>query len=148
MNSPMNALTIQLLEWISNHPRTYAEALDAWQTSCPRLSIWEDACIAGLIALSVLGFARSRFPHPGESGSRNNIRGPGYFGIDLALRKSWNVTEKSKLNFSWQVYNVTNSVRFDAANAFPTIDSAGSFGKYSNTLTRPRVLEFSLRYSF
>ena len=49
MNSPMNALTIQLLEWISNHPRTYAEALDAWQTSCPRLSIWEDACIAGLI---------------------------------------------------------------------------------------------------
>ena len=89
-----------------------------------------------------------RFPHPGESGSRNNIRGPGYFGIDLALRKSWNITEKSKLNFSWQVYNVTNSLRFDAANAFPTIDSAGSFGKYSNTLTRPRVLEFSLRYSF
>jgi hypothetical protein len=49
MNPPMNALTIQLLEWISNHPRTYAEALDAWRTSCPRLSIWEDACIAGLI---------------------------------------------------------------------------------------------------
>jgi hypothetical protein len=45
----MNALTIQLLEWISNHPRTYAEALEAWRTSCPRLSIWEDACIAGLI---------------------------------------------------------------------------------------------------
>ena len=49
MNPPMNALTIQLLEWISNHPRTYTEALDAWRTSCPRLSIWEDACIAGLI---------------------------------------------------------------------------------------------------
>jgi hypothetical protein len=49
MNPPMNALTIQLLEWIANQPRTYAEALDAWRTSCPRLSIWEDACIAGLI---------------------------------------------------------------------------------------------------
>jgi hypothetical protein len=49
MNSSMNALTVQLLEWISNHPRTYAEALEAWRTSCPRLSIWEDACIAGLI---------------------------------------------------------------------------------------------------
>jgi hypothetical protein len=49
MNPPTNALTIQLLEWISNHPRTYAEALEAWRTSCPRLSIWEDACIAGLI---------------------------------------------------------------------------------------------------
>ena len=49
MTQPANALTIQLLEWISNHPRTYAEALDAWRTSCPRLSIWEDACIDGLI---------------------------------------------------------------------------------------------------
>jgi hypothetical protein len=49
MSQPMNALTIQLLEWISNQPRTYAEALDAWRTSCPRLSIWEDACIDGLI---------------------------------------------------------------------------------------------------
>lgn len=89
-----------------------------------------------------------RFPHPGESGSRNNIRGPGFFGIDMGLRKSWSLTERSKLFFSWQVYNVTNSVRFDAANAFPTIDSAGSFGKYSNTLTRPRVMEFALRLSF
>jgi Carboxypeptidase regulatory-like domain len=89
-----------------------------------------------------------RFPHPGESGSRNNIRGPGYFGIDLGLRKAWTLTERTNLLFSWQVYNVTNSVRFDAANAFPTIDSAGSFGKYSNTLTRPRVMEFALRLSF
>ena len=85
---------------------------------------------------------------PGESGSRNNIRGQGYFGIDLGLRKAWTLTERTNLLFSWQVYNVTNSVRFDAANAFPTIDSAGSFGKYSNTLTRPRVMEFALRLSF
>jgi hypothetical protein len=32
-----------------NHPRTYGEAMDAWRTSCPRLSIWEDAIAAGLI---------------------------------------------------------------------------------------------------
>ena len=53
MNPPTNALTLQLLEWISNQPRTYAETLEAWQTSCPRLSIWEDACIAGLIDCAV-----------------------------------------------------------------------------------------------
>jgi hypothetical protein len=92
--------------------------------------------------------ANWRFPFPGESGDRNNLRGPGFFGIDMGLRKSWAITERSNLAFSWQVYNVTNSVRFDAANAFPTIDSAGSFGKYSNTLTRPRVMEFALRLSF
>jgi hypothetical protein len=49
------ALTLQLLEWISSQPRTYAEVLDAWRTTCPRLSIWEDACIDGLIAYDPYG---------------------------------------------------------------------------------------------
>ncbi len=89
-----------------------------------------------------------RFPFPGESGNRNNLRGPGYFGIDMAVRKSWKFTERQALLFTWDVYNITNSVRFDAANTFPVIDTSGSFGKYANTLTRPRVIEFALRYSF
>lgn len=46
---PAAHLRLQLLEWITARPRTYAEVLDAWRTSCPRLSIWEDACIDGLI---------------------------------------------------------------------------------------------------
>jgi hypothetical protein len=46
---PAVHLRRQLLEWISERPRTYAEVLDAWRTSCPRMSIWEDACIDGLI---------------------------------------------------------------------------------------------------
>jgi hypothetical protein len=50
MDDPNSALTLQLLEWISSRPRTYAEVLEAWRTTCPRLSIWEDACIDGLIA--------------------------------------------------------------------------------------------------
>jgi hypothetical protein len=89
-----------------------------------------------------------RFPFPGESGDRNNLRGPGYFGIDMAVRKSWRFTERQALSFTWDVYNITNSVRFDAANILPAIDTSGSFGKYANTLTRPRVMEFALRYSF
>jgi hypothetical protein len=89
-----------------------------------------------------------RFPFPGESGDRNNLRGPGYFGIDMAVRKSWRFTERQALSFTWDVYNITNSVRFDAANILPAIDTSGNFGKYANTLTRPRVMEFALRYSF
>ena len=46
---PALHLRRQLLEWIAAKPRTYAETIDAWRTSCPRLSIWEDACIDGLI---------------------------------------------------------------------------------------------------
>lgn len=48
-SNPNRALTIQLLQWIADRPRSYAETLDAWRTSCPRLSIWEDALAAGLI---------------------------------------------------------------------------------------------------
>lgn len=49
MPDPTSALTLQLLEWISDHPRPYAEVLEAWRSTCPRLTIWEDACIDGLI---------------------------------------------------------------------------------------------------
>jgi hypothetical protein len=49
MTEPTKALTLQLLEWIADHPRRYDEALEVWRTTCPRLSIWEDACIDGLI---------------------------------------------------------------------------------------------------
>jgi len=48
---PTTALKLQLLEWLVREPRTYGEALEAWKTTCPRLSIWEDACIEGLIDL-------------------------------------------------------------------------------------------------
>ncbi len=49
MPDPARALTLQLLEWISDRPRRYSEVVDAWRSTCPRLSIWEDACIDGLI---------------------------------------------------------------------------------------------------
>lgn len=49
MTTPHSSLTLQLLEWIADKPRTYAELMEAWKTSCPRLSIWEDACAAGLV---------------------------------------------------------------------------------------------------
>ena len=44
-----SALTRQLLEWLAERPRTYAETLEAWKTSCPRLTIWEDAVKGGFV---------------------------------------------------------------------------------------------------
>ena len=44
-----NALTLQFLAWLSERPRSYAETMAAWRTSCPRLSVWEDALEAGLV---------------------------------------------------------------------------------------------------
>ena len=49
---PAAALVLQLLEWIADRPRTYAEVIEVWRTSCPRLTIWEDACGDGLTRAS------------------------------------------------------------------------------------------------
>jgi hypothetical protein len=91
-----------------------------------------------------------RATYPGEAGQRNNFRGPGYFGIDTGIGKTWKPKESQELRFSWEVFNVTNSVRFDAAEAVANESLVGlsTFGKYIQTLTTPRVMQFGLRYSF
>jgi Carboxypeptidase regulatory-like domain len=88
------------------------------------------------------------YPFPGQVGARNVLRGPGYFTVDTAVRKTWNITERQSLTFSAEAFNLTNSVRFDTFSALPEIDISGSFGNYTHTLNGPRVMEFALRYSF
>ncbi len=48
----VNAPTIQLLEWLSERPRSYAETIEVWKTSCPRLSVWEDALADDLVRVA------------------------------------------------------------------------------------------------
>ncbi len=43
------ALVRDLVAWVAAAPRPYAEVMEAWRTSCPRLTIWEDAVDAGLV---------------------------------------------------------------------------------------------------
>jgi len=47
----VSPLTRDLLDWIASTPRTYRETMEAWRTSCPRLSIWEDAVGDGLVQI-------------------------------------------------------------------------------------------------
>ena len=42
-------LTLELLAWVSVRPRTYAETMEVWRTTCPRHSVWEDALTDGLV---------------------------------------------------------------------------------------------------
>jgi hypothetical protein len=66
------------------------------------------------------------------------------------LPKEWRVKESQAVSFSWEAFNVTNAVRFDAALASNNFDltSSTNFCVYSSTLTQPRVMQFMLRYSF
>jgi Carboxypeptidase regulatory-like domain len=85
---------------------------------------------------------------PGEVGVRNSIRGPGYFGVDMGLNKTFRITENHQVRFSWETFNVFNSVRFDSLTASTAIDTSTTFGNFTKTLTVPRVMQFALRYSF
>ncbi|NGM19327.1 hypothetical protein G3576_04820 [Roseomonas stagni] len=43
-------LVLDLVEWVAARPRPYAEVIEAWRTSCPRLTVWEEASDRALIA--------------------------------------------------------------------------------------------------
>ena len=42
-------LVLDLVEWIEKRPRAYRDVMDAWKTSCPRLTVWEDAVDQGYL---------------------------------------------------------------------------------------------------
>ena len=80
MKDPVEALIVDLLDWVGPGERRYADVLDVWRTSCPRLPVWEEAQARGflehrhtpgqfaMVSLSALGRAhleaarRSRAP--------------------------------------------------------------------------------------
>ncbi|MDQ3412457.1 MAG: hypothetical protein M3509_10115 [Chloroflexota bacterium] len=47
----VNPLMLDFLTWLDRGPRSYADAMEAWRTSCPRFTIWEDAIEDGLCRL-------------------------------------------------------------------------------------------------
>jgi hypothetical protein len=96
-----------------------------------------------------------RLAYPGESGQRNNLRGPGTFSIDASLGKDWKLTEGKDLSFRWETFNITNTPRFDVGtmqfngvNSNNTLATAATFGNFVSTLDKPRLMEFALRFTF
>jgi len=96
-----------------------------------------------------------RFDYPGEGGTRNMLRGDGYFSIDLSVAKAWNMpwSHDQRLWFRWDTFNLTNTPRFDVGNVnmFPDIQT--TFGTYDGTYATcdgnaGRCMQFSLRYEF
>ncbi len=47
IRTDLDPLILDLLEWIGREPRSYADVIDTWRTSCPRLTVWEDAMDRG-----------------------------------------------------------------------------------------------------
>jgi hypothetical protein len=95
-----------------------------------------------------------RYPYPGENGQRNAFRGDGYFEQDASLAKAWKLHESHTVRFAWEVFNISNSSRFDTSPISSlgglnnTVTSGLGFGVYSHQLVQSRKQQFSLRYDF
>ncbi len=89
-----------------------------------------------------------RLPYPGETGERNKFRGDGYLDLDSGLTKTWGLGRYGNLVFAWEVYNVTNSNRFDPFSIGSGL-TGGNLGVASSRCSpAPRRMQFSLRYDF
>ena len=159
-----------LARWTSGFPFTVDNG-NFWATN------WDEQGIGQMVARPQIGHHRDpntgavsvfadpvaafndfRHPFPGESGSRNVVRGDGYAGLDMALSKRWKMPwESHSLQFRWEVFNVPNLHRFNvlsglgtsACNCIASLEQAApSFGAYTGLLTSPRVMQFALRYEF
>lgn len=89
-------------------------------------------------------------PLPGESGSRNPIRGDGFVNTDMELSKFWKMpfNENHQLRLSADMFNVFNTKRFDVQSLQLGLDHQASFGTYQRLLTQPRIMQFGLEYAF
>ncbi|MBZ5571690.1 MAG: carboxypeptidase-like regulatory domain-containing protein [Acidobacteriia bacterium] len=158
-----------LMRWTSGFPFTVDNG-NFWPTD------WDEQGIANMVvkprtghfkqstgAVSVFANPATAFtdfahPFPGQSGSRNAVRGDGFVGVDMALAKRWQMPwESQSLQFRWETFNLFNQVRFNALSGLGTQACAciaslqqvpGTFGNYTGLLTQPRVMQFALRYEF
>jgi hypothetical protein len=76
MADSTDPLVLDLVEWIAREPRTYSEAIEAWRTSCPRLTIWEDAVDHGYVTRETIAGAgvKVMLTEDGEKFLRDNGR--------------------------------------------------------------------------
>src|SRR6266568_4276049 len=106
------------------------------------------------IAEGVTTGSPMRLPYPGEAGMRNKFRSDGIFGVDSTVSKGWNLTERAKMKFAWEVYNITNTTRMDAGsynnNGFGNALTYPGFGVYVQRLGDRtfRRMQFGLRVDF
>jgi hypothetical protein len=92
--------------------------------------------------------AAMSFPqHGASSGSRNVLRGPGFWNVDTSVLKNFRLpwSDTQRLQFRWESYNAFNHNVFNLPNA--NISST-LFGQITSSATAPREMQFALRFEF
>jgi Carboxypeptidase regulatory-like domain len=94
-----------------------------------------------------------RFALPGEVGFRNMLRGDGYIGADIGVGKAFELPANQRLRFRWEIFNLTNTQRFNTSDVSMTPDTTSTFGRYNSVLgtcdgRAGRCMQASLKYEF
>jgi len=155
-----------VVRWTSGFPFTvdngqfwatdWDEQGSAMLVGHPKTGVFKDPVTGVVSVFANPAAALNDFVHPfpGQSGTRNGLRGAGYASWDMALNKTWKLPwESQSLQFRWEVFNVANLTRFNVlaglGDGAPSLQqSPGTFGAYAGLLTNPRVMQFALRYQF
>ena len=83
MSDPVDALVLDLLEWIGPGARPYPEVIDTWRTSCPRLPVWEEANARGYI----------EHRHAEGAGTLVSVSPSGRAVLDAQRRTNWSMPD-------------------------------------------------------
>lgn len=154
-----------LMRWTSGLPVTVDNGFSAFPTNFEmegnanqiapvKTGVFFPNGIPNIFSNGINAINSFTYAYAGQSGQRDEIRGDGYFGIDMGLSKRWIMpwNEKHSVQFRWEVFNITNTARFDVQSALLSNslsnDSASTFGNYSGLLTNPRIVQFGIRYEF
>jgi len=113
----------------SNAPLLYPALCDSTQSD-PSVTPNSNYCVTGF----------------GDLG-RNIYRGPYQQNWDFSLIKNFHLTERQSIRFTTDFFNIWNHANF--SNPVSTdVENPGSFGFITSTKGVPRLIQFSLRYSF
>ena len=109
---------------------------------------------------TTFAFQSFRNAYPGEIGMRNFFRLPGFSELDAALDKEFTVTEKTKLQLRWEVFNVANSQYFGSLDQSRTgfgipsdplvrnLNPPSNFSNFTGIQGAPRFMQIGLRFEF
>jgi hypothetical protein len=159
-----------IFRWTSGFPFNVINCRSCWATNW---NLQGNASLAtdGVLPVTgttkgVVGGQPSAFPnpttaldafrqdYPGETGIRNLLRGDGYVGLDASIGKAFRMPWRNqRLRFRWDVFNLTNTPRFDTGDVEMFPDITSSFGRYNATLATcdgaaGRCMQLNLRYEF
>ena len=99
----------------------------------------------------VAAAAATRFPRHGEVGQRNILRGPGFWNLDTAVLKNFQLpwSETQRLQLRWESYNALNAHHFSLPTApSATNPNSSTFGNVTTSASTARVMQFGIRWDF